>query len=146
MFLTVPLPVAEYITLIMSNPQISISIPSGPGTMEFSHLHGLIFETSILYWQDQPDISTQIRICCCPRALGIGVRRIWLDTHTALSYFPRPYNHGAQGPTLLLLALVQQVSAQEIQPWSYIRLCMYQRMAPLYSPSRLDLQETKSKR
>jgi hypothetical protein len=51
MFLADHLSVAEYITLIMSNPQISISTPSKPDAMMFLHLHGLIFETSILYWQ-----------------------------------------------------------------------------------------------
>lgn len=49
--------VAKYITLLMSNPQISRWIDPKNRPWAFSHLHGLIFKTSILYWQDQPDIK-----------------------------------------------------------------------------------------
>jgi hypothetical protein len=53
-------PVAKCITVIMSCPQINNEqTAEAVKPMPILHVHGLVFETSIYYWQDQPGIKNQ---------------------------------------------------------------------------------------
>ena len=54
-------------------------------------MHGLIFETSICYWQDQPGRGMTTRSQACWES------RVWWRGHRHGTCAGRPTKHGSQG-------------------------------------------------